>query len=237
MKQFRRTFFYQCGIAGLLRGGCSTPGSYVVAVEHAACAERAARTEYLVYAYCTATPCALSHLAYFVSRAGRLLYRCFVLKARQASGIQMPPETAGFGCKESTTCRRFQLDNVISTVPHSPLSGEQRHPYFHRPSRVDWSWTARTQCFGRGNTAVCAETLQALLGPKHACNPIGMRSRTRIPNFRYGMSRLLKPTSHFPEIVFLRRYSRDHEVRVAGSPLSSDATSFTDRNVRGRVLS
>ena len=30
----------------------------------------------------------------------------------------------------------FWLGSVSSTLPESPLSGEQRHPYYHRPSRV-----------------------------------------------------------------------------------------------------
>ena len=37
--------------------------------------------------------------------------------------------------KESASGGRFPLGGVISTVPDEPLSGEQRYPYYHRPSR------------------------------------------------------------------------------------------------------
>ena len=53
----------------------------------------------------------------------------------------VPQKHSIFRCiKESASCadswRRFQLRSVLSTVPHEPLSGGQRHPYFRRPSHV-----------------------------------------------------------------------------------------------------
>ena len=75
---------------------------------------------------------------------------------RAASHRRITTYTAGFGNKESAIPA---FGSVSPTVPHEPLSGEQRRPYDHRPSRVGGGWTRRwRECEQRGRAGSVLRT-------------------------------------------------------------------------------
>ena len=75
----------------------------------------------------------------------------FIPARQSARGVPRSRRWQILVIKESAASERFQPRSVISPVPHWPLSGGQRHPNSHPPSRVErrpGRWAAGARALG-----------------------------------------------------------------------------------------